>query len=79
MSLRPTLANGRLKKDISRSLVGGPTACEARLEKGSLIACGRGSSPTGPLFTQILAFGSSGPIGLAPLNRKWARPSQKLE
>src|SRR5436190_7473090 len=75
-SLRPTIGNGRLKNDISRSLTGGPTAWDARLEFGMLTIFASGEPP--PVFTQIRASGSSGPMTLAPLNRLCALPSQKF-
>src|SRR5262245_32469928 len=44
-SLRPTIGKGRLKNDISRSLVGGPTAWDARLELGIRTVTGCGEPP----------------------------------
>src|SRR2546426_7056479 len=75
-SLRPTIGKGRLKNDISKSLVGGPTAWDARLELGIRTVTGCGEPP--PVFTQIRASGSSGPMTLTPLKRLCALPSQKL-
>src|SRR5439155_20337781 len=51
-SLRPTIGNGRLKNDISRSLVGGPTAWDARLELGIRTLSWTGALPVPLLFTQ---------------------------
>src|ERR687887_34945 len=79
----PTLANVRLANDISKSLRGGPTAWDARLELGILTASSHGvdlliDAHTALSLIRIVACVSSSPRGETPLNWFLARPSQKL-
>ena len=74
---RPMLRNERPPHDISMSLPGGPTACEAALASLSAIR----TLDAGPLVvavTHMPASGSRLPNGEKPLKTLLARPSQKL-
>src|SRR6266446_1597007 len=61
--------------DISTPLLGGPTACDARLAFGMLTVTATG--PFGPTWSTV-AVGSFGPAGFTPLKMLLARPSQKF-
>jgi len=62
--------------DISTSLPGGPTACDASEELFRLTVTR--SAPPAALTCATLAPVSREPNGLTPLKSFWARPSQKL-
>src|SRR3954453_1315986 len=72
----------RPRQDISRSLPGGPTACDARLASGITTIIGvrlPALSATRTLLNgSTPALGSRRPNGLRPLKTLFARPSQKL-
>src|SRR5438445_2140005 len=82
---RPRSTKVRPAKDISKSLSGGPTACDAREE---LFNANSGCEPSirltscgawpGAATRRTLAPGSRFPMGSTPLNSFRARPSQKL-
>src|SRR3989442_6541049 len=82
---RPRSTKVRPAKDISKSLSGGPTACDAREElfnansgcEPSIRLTSCGASPRAAT-RRTLAPGSRFPMGSTPLNSFRARPSQKL-
>src|SRR3954451_20851875 len=75
-SFLPMSDSERPSEDISTSLPGGPSACEASDEFGMLTATL--STPPEALTAPTRASASREPNGLTPLNSFCARPSQKL-
>src|SRR5262249_26629793 len=85
----PSCGKSRPKNDISKSLSGGPSACEAADMNVARICVNTGGLFVNESTVTVVAFGPAGdfttialgsraPKGFTPLNSNLARPSQKL-